>query len=410
MNKTKRIDPVTRRVLLTGESIRCDKDGKVTGYEFKYTDKLTHQRKSIFAKSLTELREREKEVMTNIAKGLDVDKRKLTLNDVFDEWVTVIALTIKGNTLNNYKYMYNHYCRESIGRRKVADVTKSEILLFFNKLFDSYNLRINTIDTINNVLTQLFDKAIDDDMIVKTPMHKSFRDFKKAHRLIENNRKIKGLTREELALFEKYLSDSEQYNYWYPIFMLTVYLGLRCGELCALQVSDFDLEKMTVTINKTLVYYKGDAENARFVVNSTKTKSSCRTLPINEVIKDLVLKQIEYNKKNKLVCTSSIDGYNDFLFLNRFGSPYMNSTLNKALKRIVRDCNLKQLEEGKELLLPNISMHKFRHTFSNLYYESGVSLKGQTELLGHSSIQISQDIYTDLTIENLRTEMNRIFS
>lgn len=409
-NKTKRIDPVTHRVLLKGESIRYGLDGKIVGYEFKYTNQLTHKRKSIFAKTLTELREREKEVMSDIAKGLNTDRRKFTLNDLFDEWYPTMKYSVKGNTYRNYGYMYDHFCRERIGRRKVTEITKTDILAFYKTLYETDGLKINTIDIVNNILTQLFDKAIDDELIIKTPMYKTFKGFRKANRS-DTNKQQEGLTKEELELFKSFLANSDEYSDWYPIFMIANYLGLRCGELCSLQTSDFDLNNMTVSINKTLVYYKEeDGDRSEFHVSSTKTKKSKRVLPLDNEIKELVERQLEYNKKHKLTCTKPIDGYSDFVFLNRFGSPYMNSTLNKALKRIVRDCNFSQMDKGEELLLPNIHMHTFRHTFSNMCYENGVSLKAQSELLGHSSISISQDVYTNLTINDLRGEMSKLFS
>ena len=98
-----------------------------------------------------------------------------------------------------------------------------------------------------------------------------------------------------------------------------------------------------------------------------------------------------------------IDGYTDFIFINRFGSVQHQGTLNKALRRIIRDCNesvLERLDKEKELvLLPRFSCHILRHTFTTRLCESGVNMKVIQDILGHSDISITMNIYADVTKE-----------
>ena len=69
-----------------------------------------------------------------------------------------------------------------------------------------------------------------------------------------------------------------------------------------------------------------------------------------------------------------IDGYTDFIFINRFGGVQHQGTLNKAIRRIIRDCNDKQLESGikNPVLLPPFSCHSLRHTFTTRLVEANV--------------------------------------
>ncbi len=90
--------------------------------------------------------------------------------------------------------------------------------------------------------------------------------------------------------------------------------------------------------------------------------------------------------------------------------------MNKALRRIVRDCNDMQLE-GKgtnPVLLPRFSCHSLRHTFTTRLVEAGVNLKVVQDTLGHKDFSTTMDIYTDVTRElkqrefdNLQEKMNR---
>lgn len=84
---------------------------------------------------------------------------------------------------------------------------------------------------------------------------------------------------------------------------------------------------------------------------------------------------------------ATVDGYTDFIFINRFGNLQHQGTLNKVLRRIIRDCNDVQLSIGKKnpVLLPNFSCHSLRHTFTTRLVEAGVNIKVIQELCGHSS-------------------------
>ena len=106
----------------------------------------------------------------------------------------------------------------------------------------------------------------------------------------------------------------------------------------------------------------------------------------------------------------TIDGYTDFVFLNRFGGLQHQGTLNKVYKRIIRDCNDEAFLHSKnpKVLLPNFSCYNLRHTFATRLCESGVNIKAVQGILGHSDITTTMDIYTDVTQE-MRSEAVEVF-
>lgn len=91
------------------------------------------------------------------------------------------------------------------------------------------------------------------------------------------------------------------------------------------------------------------------------------------------------------------------MFCNRFGEVLNLGVINKALRRIMVDCNEKVWEnhEGDDmpLLLPRISCHSFRHTYATRLCESGMNIKVIQGLLGHSDISTTMNIYVDVTKE-----------
>ena len=211
------------------------------------------------------------------------------------------------------------------------------------------------------------------------------------------------MTIEEQVLFEEYLSNSDEYKKWYPIFIVMLWTGMRVGEVTGLQWDDLDFDNGLINVNRTLVYYsKGKGLNNRYAINTPKTASGKRSIPMVQKVKDAFLMERELQKTFGIECCDSIDGFKDFVFLNRFGKVHNNGTLNKALRRIVRDCNLSIMDKNKSssndiLLVPHLSNHIFRHTFTTRLNEQNINTKAMQSILGHSDISTTMDIYVDAT-------------
>lgn len=127
-----------------------------------------------------------------------------------------------------------------------------------------------------------------------------------------------------------------------------------------------------------------------------------------EGARDAFLQEKQYQEKMEITCQSVIDGYTDFIFVNRFGKVQHQGTLNKALKRIMRDCNdeiLEKADKGECTLLPKFSCNTVRHTFATRLCESGVNMKVIQDVLGHADIGTTMNIYTDATNELKQKEI-----
>ena len=124
-------------------------------------------------------------------------------------------------------------------------------------------------------------------------------------------------------------------------------------------------------------------------------------------VREAFIKEREYQEEAELSCNAVVDGYTDFIFINRFGNTQNQSTLNKALRRIVRDCNYQVLDTGKKdpVLLPKISNHTLRHTFTTRMCEAGVNIKAMQDILGHADAETTLQIYADATKELKKSEL-----
>ena len=228
--------------------------------------------------------------------------------------------------------------------------------------------------------------------------------------------KRRALTKPEQELFLDYLKNSPTSKYWYPVFAVMIGTGLRVGEVTGLRWCDIDLEEGIIDVNHTLVYYdhrtEGSKRGCYFNVNTTKTPAGRRKVPMLGFVKEAFLMEKERQELLDLHCEATVDGYTDFIFINRFGQPQHQATLNKAIRRIIRDCNDEQLlkDENAEVLLPHFSCHSLRHTFTTRMCEAGVNVKVIQDTLGHKDISTTLNIYTDVTKELRKSEFEGLDS
>lgn len=208
------------RVLKEGEHERANGT-----YEYKWRDKRG-KRHSIYAPTLQELRKKEDNVTRDILDGIRVDKSKLTINDLYHRWVQ-LKRGLKNNTFRNYQYMYMQYVEPDFGETRIADLKRTDIRAFYNRLADERHLKAATIDNIHTVLHQVLEIAVEDDLLRYNPSDKALTELRKAH--CNDSEKRQALTVIEQKLFEDFLRQPGPNNQWYPIFMLRFGLGYVLG-------------------------------------------------------------------------------------------------------------------------------------------------------------------------------------
>ena len=380
------------RVLKSGESERSDGT-----YMYRYTTS-NGKRHCVYDKTLEGLRKREDDISRNRADGIRTEATMVTVNDMYYMWLR-LKKGLKDNTFQNYKYMYESFVEPDLGRYRLSTLKHTDVLRFYNTLADERLLKANTIDNIHTVLHQVLDLAVQDNYLRTNPSSNALRHLKQA-RNFENEKK-RALTREEQDIFLNYLSRNGQYHHWYPIFYIMLNTGMRVGEITGLRWEDVDLDGGFISVNHTLVYYNHKKNGCYFNIHTPKTKAGERTIPILNGVKEAFIQEEQYQREAEIECTVEIDGYTDFVFVNRFGNVHNQGTLNKAIRRITRDCNeeiiVKSRGKANVTLLPRFSCHSLRHTFAARLCESGVNIKVIQDVLGHADFNTTMNVYTDAT-------------
>lgn len=390
------------RLLKKGEIQRAD-----GYYTYRWTSR-NGKRHSVTASTLEELREREEQIARDMSEGIRGDAKNVTLDDMFELWKR-LKRGLKGNTFQNYCYMYRTFVSPEIGKLRIATLKKSDIKAFYNSLVDGKNLKIATVDNIHTVLHQVLEVAVEDRYMRTNISDNLMKELKQSHNIGQERKRA--LTEPEQELFLDFLKrDNTPYRHWYPVFAVMVNTGMRVGEITGLRWEDVDFEENVIEVSHTLVYYNHSDEGCYFSIHTPKTEAGKRVIPMLDEVREAFLEEKSYQESNQLKCKASIDGYTDFIFINRFGNVQHQGTLNKALRRIILDCNDMQLAKGGKdpLLLPRFSCHSLRHTFTTRLVEAGVNLKVIQDALGHKDFSTTMDIYTDVTKELRQREFDSL--
>ncbi len=238
-----------------------------------------------------------------------------------------------------------------------------------------------------NTAKAIFDFAIDNDFIIKNPAR---------NRKIPKNasqHKRRALTDEEQQLIIKTQHRCKIAS------MLMMFCGLRLGELLALQWSDIDFTDDTIYIRKKM---QRTGTNQFTVAPGTKN-GKCRKVPIPD-------KLLEYLKGEKSKAQSII------VCPNKIGELQTPSSWASLWKSYIIALNLEYSQttqnkfdpKGVPMLLDKITPHMLRHTYTTLLYKSGVDVLVASKLLGHSSVQITLDIYTHLDEEHAQRNISSL--
>ena len=408
------------------EGERQKADGR---YEYRYRD-IYGVMRSVYSWRLTEadpqpkgkkpckcLRELEAEIQKDLHDGIDTFlSKKVTLNERFDLYMEN-KINLKESTATNYRYMYDRYVRDTLGKLNLADINTSKIKAFYISLIKERGFQPITVDNIHTVLNPVFSNAVDDDIIRKNPCTKAMKEVRQLSGW-KNPNKIKGLTYTEQKNFVDCMLSNECFARWINVITVLIGTGMRISELRGLTWNDISFEgEGCIHITKQLIYRKWSEGQCCNKVKTVKYTSSERVIPMEPKVREALLseKERQAHMPNQNVV---IDGYSDWVFLNRFGLVLSAKSVNDAIDSIINKYNTNEEEKAKSenrapILLPHQTNHMLRHSYCTRTIakccepHSGIDVKMVQYLMGHSDAKTTLDIYTDVSEEFVKGTMSR---
>lgn len=184
---------------------------------------------------------------------------------------------------------------------------------------------------------------------------------------------------------------------------LTLLTGMRNGEIRALQWQDIDFDKRIIHVNSTLKYIpKGEP---KYMFDTPKSQSSIREIPMLDNVYTILKEHRKQQLQNKQLLEerwSPQKGFENLVFTGCFGRCVTEQALYQDMKAIQQRIT----EDGKQIC--KLNPHILRHTFATRGLERGIPPKVMQELLGHSSISMTLDIYSHVLPSTKAKEIRKI--
>lgn len=405
------------RILRDGESQRAD--GR---YRYQYMDSRG-KRHEVYSWKLVEtdktppgkrddtsLREKIKHISRDIEDGIKTAAdNKITLNEMFDLYMAG-KYELKQSTRTNYLYMYKNYVSEEIGKKKIASIKYSDVKVFYNSLIRERGFKPNSMEIINTILHPVFTLAVRDGYIRNNPTDGVMAEIKKGHNWEKPKRHA--LTEQEQAAFIDYMANSDIYRHWLPLFTVFLGTGCRVGEIIGLRWQDCDFENRIISINHNLIYRQQENGKCEMHITTPKTSAGCRTIPMLDEVRRALLQERRQQMQQGYNETV-IDGYSGFVFTNRKGYVHNPQTINRAIQRIYTAYNNQEKERArrehrKPILIRHFSIHNLRHTFCTRFCENETNIKIIQEIMGHSDISTTMNIYAEATDSKKRESFENL--
>lgn len=214
---------------LRGRSLRKGEVQRASDkrYMYTYTDPMG-RRKFIYANDLAELREKEAKLMKDQLDGLDLYVAgKASVNDTFDRYMST-KYNLRESTKSSYLYTYDHYVRDTFGKKRIAEIKYSDVLQFYYYLLNEVKISLGTLDTVHCLLHPTFQLAVRDEIIRNNPTEGVMKEISRES---GKNRGIRhALTVEQQRAFMEYIANHPIYYHWWPMFTVLLGTGCRIGD------------------------------------------------------------------------------------------------------------------------------------------------------------------------------------
>lgn len=365
---------------------------EINGREyFRVTRTIGHRangtpiRKQFYGTGIKEANQKADDYINNLKLGLMNDNQLYTINVLLPKWLfSVKKNEIKPTSFETYESVYRNYIQTYlIADLPIKDLKSLKIQEYYNKLLDN-NISINNIKKAHKLLRQFFSYVEKEGYILKNPcLNVSLPKKSRSTETIINERKTKFQYFNEAEIKDLLeLFDGTRY---YNIILFALGTGMRKGEILGLQWDDIDFENKEIHVMHNLSYVANITENGKkkysTLLQTPKSDNSIRIIPMSNKIFNLL---------------DSLPKKSNYVFCNEKGSHFDIKWTEKFWHNKLKDTNMKDKR-----------FHDLRHTFATMLLLNGANLIQIKELLGHSSVKITE-MYLDALPKSKTEIINKI--
>ncbi|MDY6987943.1 MAG: site-specific integrase [Thermodesulfobacteriota bacterium] len=313
---------------------------------------------------------------------LDLEKKEAvpcpTFSDYSKHWLGFIEAMRTEATHERYEGILRLHVKPVIGKKQLDEIKRGDIRNLLLQKTKTHSRSLVTL--IRNVISGVFQYAMDEELVQSSPVTGIMKRFQWSKK---RRSPVEPLTTQELSLFLKICRESFPADY--PFFLMAARTGMRLGELLAVQWGDIDFNSRFVWVRRS--YRRGK-------LASTKTGKE-RKVDMSDQLAAELKRLLKQRKKEAL--QQGLGQVRDAIFHRDGGTLIEQNYIRRVFKRILAKAELRE-----------IRLHDLRHTFASLLLSQGESPVYVKEQLGHSSIQITVDVYGHLIPGSNRGAVNKL--
>ena len=382
-------------------------DNGETRYRLRYYVGRTGGKQTVKTETFRKKRDadkRDREICTMKDKGVLVVPSKETLDKYLRRWLKEVKEgRVRGRTLYDYQGIVRRYITDPpkgtppIGGIKLHKLTAGAFEGLYDYLWREMHLAPRTVQYLHTVLRQALKHAVEVGALAKnptdgvTPQSEAIEFEDADDQDDDQERKINSMTEQEATRF----LGAAQGDRYYALWCVLLTGGLRPGEALGLKWKDVDFDEGRVHVRRSLTRrgIKGP-----WKLTKPKTAKARRSVPLPAMAMVALRAWRVRQSEERLLLGSEYEN-NEFVFANEFGRPLHGANLSRRnFRRILEAAELGSWEgEGKERRFqPGFRVYDLRHTTATLLLKAGENAKVVQERLGHASIVLTLDTYSDV--------------
>ena len=368
-----------------GENIYKRKDGRWEGRYIRLYDENGKAKYGyVYGKNYSDVKQRLLEKKAYSGSQADMASKCSALySEVLDAWLQSTRINIKESTYARYSHLIDTHIRSQLGKYQISKISTQliegfiENLLSCGRVDNNGGLSAKTVTDILTIVKSTIDYARYNNLVVSCNLSKlTIKKKDKEMRVLCQS--------EQDALIRVLIADMDLYKFG---VLLSLYTGIRIGELCALQWEDLSITNSTLKVRKTMHRIQetniGASSKTKIIITEPKSDCSIRDIPLPSFLVEIARQFRDHPKA--------------YILSGERGKYIEPRTMQNRFKTYV-----------KESGISDANFHSLRHTFATRCVEVGFELKSLSEVLGHSNVNITLNRYVHSSFELKYSNMNKL--
>lgn len=357
----------------------------------EYRFRVGGKRYSVYGQTAKECFRKAADKENSLKEGSYKQGRELSISEYFDRWIEAKAGTVKETTIRTNTVLFNivkdmpiDSAGNTFGNMRLTEIEAQNIRNIQTGMLNAGKSTRTVNDTIS-LLKSLLQAAIDVDRIITWNPAAGVKRLRRTEPAARDTYH-RALTEDETKAFFQTAKARE--SWYYNLYCFLIDTGCRCGEAGAIRNADATGD--IIHINKTITR---TAAGTYRIGEEAKTKAGTRDIPVRPLAKQAIDNQRAINR----LLDNGIVGIAEPIFRSPRGGLLSDTAVNQDIARICAAAGIEKF-----------TAHAFRDTFATRCVESGMQPKTLQEIMGHTDIAMTMNLYAHVMDETKAQQMQAV--